>query len=100
MDVAMQLPIALDDAHLSDVQYGYGLPLGGVLATPANLGVLGIISGSMTAPGFTARGRGERDSINSRRRPEPGGAFRARTQAKAGWGPVSCSGSYASMALS
>lgn len=34
-------------------------------ATPAGQGVLGIIPGSMTAPGFIVRGRGEVASINS-----------------------------------
>ena len=34
-------------------------------ATPAAKDVLGIIPGSMTAPGFLVRGRGEQDSINS-----------------------------------
>jgi tRNA-splicing ligase RtcB len=34
-------------------------------ATPAGAGVMGIIPGSMTAPGFLVRGRGEEQSINS-----------------------------------
>ncbi|HTF06326.1 MAG TPA: RtcB family protein, partial [Bacteroidia bacterium] len=34
-------------------------------ATPAGKGVLGIIPGSMTAPGFIVRGKGETISINS-----------------------------------
>jgi tRNA-splicing ligase RtcB (3'-phosphate/5'-hydroxy nucleic acid ligase) len=34
-------------------------------ATPASKGVLGIIPGSMTAPGFLVRGKGEEASINS-----------------------------------
>jgi tRNA-splicing ligase RtcB len=34
-------------------------------ATPAGKGVLGIIPGSMTAPGFIVKGRGEEASINS-----------------------------------
>lgn len=34
-------------------------------ATPAGKGVMGIIPGSMTAPGFLVRGKGETDSINS-----------------------------------
>ncbi|MHA4845495.1 RtcB family protein [Flavitalea antarctica] len=34
-------------------------------ATPAGAGVMGIIPGSMTAPGFLVRGRGEEKSINS-----------------------------------
>jgi tRNA-splicing ligase RtcB len=50
-------------------------------ATPAEAGVLGIIPGPMTAPGFIVRGRGERESLNSASR----GAGRrlSRTQAKA-----------------
>ena len=34
-------------------------------ATPAGLGVMGIIPGSMTAEGFLVRGRGEETSLNS-----------------------------------
>jgi tRNA-splicing ligase RtcB len=34
-------------------------------ATPAGKGVLGIIPGSMTAPGFIVKGKGENASINS-----------------------------------
>jgi tRNA-splicing ligase RtcB len=34
-------------------------------ATPAGEGVLGIIPGSMTAPGFIVRGKGNHESINS-----------------------------------
>ncbi len=34
-------------------------------ATPAGKGVMGIIPGSMTAPGFLVRGKGEASSINS-----------------------------------
>lgn len=34
-------------------------------ATPAAEGVMGIIPGSMTAPGFLVRGRGNEDSLNS-----------------------------------
>ena len=34
-------------------------------ATPAGKGVMGIIPGSMTAPGFLVRGKGEESSINS-----------------------------------
>ncbi len=49
-------------------------------ATPAGKGTMGIIPGSMTAPGFIVRGKGERASINSASH----GAGRAmsRTQAK------------------
>ncbi|MBX9850532.1 MAG: RtcB family protein [Cytophagaceae bacterium] len=34
-------------------------------ATPAGKGVFGIIPGSMTAPGFIVKGKGNKDSINS-----------------------------------
>ena len=34
-------------------------------ATPAGKGIMGIIPGSMTAPGFLVRGKGEEDAINS-----------------------------------
>ena len=34
-------------------------------ATPAGAGVLGVIPGSMAAPGFVVRGRGHPDSLNS-----------------------------------
>ena len=34
-------------------------------ATPAGKGVMGIIPGSMTAPGFLVRGKGETEAINS-----------------------------------
>ena len=34
-------------------------------ATPAGKGVMGIIPGSMTAPGFLVRGKGEEAAINS-----------------------------------
>lgn len=34
-------------------------------ATPAGKGVMGIIPGSMTAPGFLVRGKGEAEAINS-----------------------------------
>ena len=49
-------------------------------ATPAGKGVLGIIPGSMTAPGYIVRGKGNKTSINSASH----GAGRAmsRTQAK------------------
>ncbi|GGG89448.1 hypothetical protein GCM10007415_24490 [Parapedobacter pyrenivorans] len=36
-----------------------------LFATPAGKDVLGIIPGSMTAPGFLVRGKGEAASINS-----------------------------------
>lgn len=49
-------------------------------ATPAGAGVLGVIPGSMAAPGFVVRGRGNPESMNSAAH----GAGRAmsRTQAK------------------
>jgi tRNA-splicing ligase RtcB len=50
-------------------------------ATPAGAGVLGIIPGSMTAPGFIVRGRGELESINSAS--HGAGRRLSRTQAKA-----------------
>jgi tRNA-splicing ligase RtcB len=49
-------------------------------ATPAGKGVLGIIPGSMTAPGFIVRGRGEQDSIQSAS--HGAGRRMSRTQAK------------------
>ncbi|QIL75215.1 RtcB family protein [Hymenobacter sp. HDW8] len=50
-------------------------------ATPAGKGVLGVIPGSMTAPGFIVRGRGERDSLQSAS--HGAGRRLSRTQAKA-----------------
>ena len=49
-------------------------------ATPAGVGVLGVIPGSMATPSFIVRGRGEPDSMNSAAH----GAGRAmsRTEAK------------------
>ena len=49
-------------------------------ATPAGKGVLGIIPGSMTAPGFIVRGKGEGQSINSAA--HGAGRTMSRTQAK------------------
>jgi tRNA-splicing ligase RtcB len=49
-------------------------------ATPAGQGVLGIIPGSMTAPGFLVRGRGAADSIQSAA--HGAGRRMSRTQAK------------------
>lgn len=49
-------------------------------ATPAGAGVLGVIPGSMTAPGFIVRGRGERESIQSAS--HGAGRRLSRTQAK------------------
>ncbi|GGG57569.1 RtcB family protein [Hymenobacter glacieicola] len=49
-------------------------------ATPAGQGVLGVIPGSMTAPGFIVRGRGEQDSIQSAS--HGAGRRLSRTQAK------------------
>lgn len=48
-------------------------------ATPAGQGVLGIIPGSMTAPGFIVRGRGEPSSLSSASH----GAGRAMSRRKA-----------------
>ncbi|MBL6448483.1 RtcB family protein [Fulvivirga sp. 29W222] len=48
-------------------------------ATPAGKGVLGIIPGSMTAPGYIVRGKGEESSINSASH----GAGRAMSRTKA-----------------
>ncbi|MEO1052388.1 MAG: RtcB family protein [Bacteroidota bacterium] len=49
-------------------------------ATPAGKGVLGIIPGSMTAPGFIVRGKGNQASINSAS--HGAGRVMSRTQAK------------------
>lgn len=49
-------------------------------ATPAGKGVLGIIPGSMTAPGFIVRGKGDEASINSAA--HGAGRTMSRTQAK------------------
>lgn len=49
-------------------------------ATPAGKGVLGIIPGSMTAPGFIVRGKGEVASINSAS--HGAGRMMSRTKAK------------------
>ncbi|GAB3896047.1 RtcB family protein [Larkinella knui] len=48
-------------------------------ATPAGAGVLGIIPGSMTQPGFVVRGRGHADSLNSAS--HGAGRLMSRTQA-------------------
>lgn len=48
-------------------------------ATPAGDGVLGIIPGSMTSPGFIVRGKGEPESLNSASH----GAGRALSRSKA-----------------
>ena len=50
-------------------------------ATPAGAGVLGIIPGSMTAPGFIVAGRGERASLASAS--HGAGRLLSRTRAKA-----------------
>lgn len=50
-------------------------------ATPAGLGVLGIIPGSMTAPGFIVRGRGVASSLASAS--HGAGRLMSRTRAKA-----------------
>ena len=49
-------------------------------ATPAGKGVLGVIPGSMTAPGFIVRGKGDAQSINSAA--HGAGRVMSRTQAK------------------
>ncbi|WP_207434571.1 RtcB family protein [Sabulibacter ruber] len=49
-------------------------------ATPAGMGVLGIIPGSMTAPGYIVRGRGTAASVNSAS--HGAGRQMSRTQAK------------------
>ena len=49
-------------------------------ATPAARGVLGIIPGSMAAPGFVVRGKGEPESLNSAA--HGAGRVMSRTQAK------------------
>lgn len=49
-------------------------------ATPAGAGVLGIIPGSMTAPGFIVRGRGEASSLSSAS--HGAGRLMSRTRAK------------------
>jgi tRNA-splicing ligase RtcB (3'-phosphate/5'-hydroxy nucleic acid ligase) len=50
-------------------------------ATPAGKGVLGVIPGSMTAPGFIVRGRGVAESLASAS--HGAGRLMSRTQAKA-----------------
>ena len=50
-------------------------------ATPAGAGVLGIIPGSMTAPGFIVRGRGEATALSSAS--HGAGRLMSRTRAKA-----------------
>ncbi|MDW3648740.1 MAG: RtcB family protein [Bacteroidia bacterium] len=49
-------------------------------ATPAGKGVLGVIPGSMTAPGFIVRGKGNPESINSAS--HGAGRLMSRTRAK------------------
>ncbi len=48
-------------------------------ATPAGSGVMGIIPGSMAAPGFLVRGRGDENAINSAS--HGAGRLMSRTQA-------------------
>ncbi|WP_210464255.1 RtcB family protein [Rufibacter roseolus] len=55
-------------------------------ATPAGLGVSGIIPGSMTAPGFIVRGRGVAASVNSAS--HGAGRKMSRTQAKNSLSPA------------
>ncbi|MGB0429891.1 MAG: RtcB family protein [Bacteroidia bacterium] len=54
-------------------------------ATPAAEGVLGIIPGSMTAPGFIVRGKGNTNSLNSAS--HGAGRVMSRTQAKQSLAP-------------
>lgn len=49
-------------------------------ATPAGMGVLGIIPGSMTAPGFIVKGKGSAESLNSAS--HGAGRLMSRTAAK------------------
>ena len=49
-------------------------------ATPAGKGVMGIIPGSMTAPGFIVRGRGEMSALQSAS--HGAGRLMSRTKAK------------------
>lgn len=49
-------------------------------ATPAGAGVLGVIPGSMSAPGFVVRGRGDASSLHSAS--HGAGRLMSRTQAK------------------
>lgn len=67
---ACALPVSVAGALMPDAHLGYGLPIGGVLATenaviPYAAGVLGIIPGSMASPGFVVRGKGEPESLHS-----------------------------------
>lgn len=78
-------PIAMVENHHNFAwkekdEYGNDLVVHRKGATPAGKGVLGIIPGSMTAPGFIVRGKGETLSVNSASH----GAGRAmsRTRAK------------------
>lgn len=50
-------------------------------ATPAGVGVLGIIPGSMTAPGFVVRGKGKVEALNSAS--HGAGRIMSRSKAKA-----------------
>jgi tRNA-splicing ligase RtcB len=92
-DIHRRLSRALGDKPLAQVENHHNfawketLPDGRTAivhrkgATPAGAGVLGIIPGSMTAPGFIVRGRGERDSLQSAS--HGAGRRLSRTQAKA-----------------
>ncbi len=78
-------PIAMIENHHNFAwkekgENGYDVIVHRKGATPAGKGVLGIIPGSMTAPGYVIRGKGDEASVNSASH----GAGRAmsRTQAK------------------
>jgi RNA-splicing ligase RtcB len=99
MERACLLPVAVAGALMPDAHVGYGLPIGGVLATedtvipgvekeviahrkgatPAGQGVLGIIPGSMASPGFVVSGKGNPESLNSAS--HGAGRVMSRTQA-------------------
>ncbi len=56
MEKACLLPVSVAGALMPDAHAGYGLPIGAVL---------GIIPGSMAAPGFIVSGKGNVESLNS-----------------------------------
>ncbi|MES2387957.1 MAG: RtcB family protein, partial [Bacteroidota bacterium] len=43
MDIAMRLPVSLAGALMPDAHLGYGVPIGGVIATPANIIIPGAV---------------------------------------------------------
>jgi hypothetical protein len=68
MEKACLLPVSVAGALMPDAHVGYGLPIGGVLATENAVipyAVLGIIPGSMATPGFVVSGKGNAESLNS-----------------------------------